>query len=217
MFQSVHTRGVTHLHPMILPLVPCPFQGVPHSQVGGTPVPECTPVSGRGYPSMGYSPPGQDEVPLARDEYPPPTHIMLGQVMPWTICLLQFPVGELSCLKNIFKVYVGCNIKNFLYGFTTYHKGWLADKMTPRINQMFTDFVSVDDCRCSLQIFQVIQIRVKNTVQVLHCPANGEIDTVLIFILSFVNAVVVSVSVFRTSVIQKLKSSLINELRKIIS
>ena len=48
---SVHTCRVPHLHPIILPQVPCPFwggtpsdysqvppQGVPQSQVGGTPI-----------------------------------------------------------------------------------------------------------------------------------------------------------------------------------
>ena len=42
--------GLPHLHPIILPLVPCPFQGVPQSQMGGgTPVQDGYPLARSGW------------------------------------------------------------------------------------------------------------------------------------------------------------------------
>ena len=81
-FHFVHHWGIPHLHPIILPLVPCPFWGCPsdwsqvpswgvhQSQAGG-----CTPVPGGCIPVLagwGTPLPGQNEVPLIRDrmEYP---------------------------------------------------------------------------------------------------------------------------------------------------
>ena len=56
--------GLSHLHPIILPLVPCPFWG-------GTPVTGPRSGWGEGYPIMGY-PPGQRWVtPQAGMGYPP--------------------------------------------------------------------------------------------------------------------------------------------------
>ena len=88
--------GVPHLHPIILALVPCPFQGVGYpsdwSQVPSWGVPKSQ-VQDGGYPSLrwvrgtpspippgreGVPPPCQDGVPQpgmgyppARDGYPP--------------------------------------------------------------------------------------------------------------------------------------------------
>ena len=49
--------------------------------------------------------PGQGRVPpLARTGWgtapPPPGQAMLGQVMTWTLRLLQFPAGGLSCYNH---------------------------------------------------------------------------------------------------------------------
>ena len=76
---SVH-RGLPHpqpiilLHPIKLPLVPCPFQGVPHPLI--FPLVPCpfwrdTPLLARGY-YMTKVPPGQDGVPPSKDrmKYP---------------------------------------------------------------------------------------------------------------------------------------------------
>ena len=68
-FQSVHTWGVPHLHPIIFPLVPCPFQG-------GTPV--TGPRSGLG----GY-PPARDGV-----YPPPPDRTADGSTWYAAVCLL---------------------------------------------------------------------------------------------------------------------------------
>ena len=54
--------GEPHLHPIILPHIPCPFWR-------GTPVTGPSSLPG-GYPKMGY-PPARDGVPLARDVAPP--------------------------------------------------------------------------------------------------------------------------------------------------
>ena len=73
-FQSIHTRRerVPHLHPIILPLVPCPFWGVSQWPVQG-PFPD------------GVSP-GQvrmEYLPDQRWGTPLPGQVTLGQVMPW--------------------------------------------------------------------------------------------------------------------------------------
>ena len=65
--------------------------GVPQSQAGGTPI--------RGTPW-----PGQEEAPhqSGQDGVPPTLgQDTLGQIMPGTVWLLQFPVGGLSCCVNI--------------------------------------------------------------------------------------------------------------------
>ena len=88
---SLFTLGrVPHLHPMILPLVPCPFWGVPQSLVPGPFL--------RGYPSprQGYplARSGWDTPQSGQDGVPPPG------VMPRAVRLLQFPAGGLSCAKT---------------------------------------------------------------------------------------------------------------------
>ena len=123
---SVHTRArVPHLHPIILPLVPCPCWGAPHlhpiiislvkCSFWGTPVPGlgvpqpqaggtrgCPQPRQKGVPSsqdrMGTT--GQDRigVPLSQDRmgYPPPP----GQVMPavshWRAVLFDVKFGQKS-------------------------------------------------------------------------------------------------------------------------
>ena len=56
-----HPRGVPHLHPIILPLVPCPFGGYPidwsQFPYGGYPTP------GQGVPGMWYPRPGMGHPP----------------------------------------------------------------------------------------------------------------------------------------------------------
>ena len=89
-FLSVHTRGVPrlHLHPIILPLVPCPFLG------GG--VPQWL-VPGQGdYPMMGVCPPparSEWGYPQARDgvPLPPPQDRTADGVLntPRSVCLLR--------------------------------------------------------------------------------------------------------------------------------
>ena len=93
--------GLPHLHPIILPLVPCPFRGVPHSQAGDTLAQGYPPArSGQGYlparSEIGYPPPARTGVP------PPPQQVTLGQVTPRAVSLLRFLAGGLSCLKWVF-------------------------------------------------------------------------------------------------------------------
>ena len=88
---SVH-RGVPHLHPLVLPLVPCLFQGVPQWLVPG--------------PFLDSTTPARTECPLARTWWGTPPkprlygvalgQVMLGQVIPWVVCFLRFPTGGLS-------------------------------------------------------------------------------------------------------------------------
>ena len=98
-------RGVPHLHPIIPPLVPCPFWGVPSdwSQVpsGGY----ASPMWGRGTPVQDGGYPGQVRMryPLARSGWgtpPPKKQVTLGHVMPFAARLLRFPAGELPCLQE---------------------------------------------------------------------------------------------------------------------
>ena len=75
---SVHTpeEGVPHLHPIILPLIPCPFQGdtpvtSPSSLLGGTPL-----LDGGGYTpphvqGWGTPQPGEDGGGVPQDWIPP--------------------------------------------------------------------------------------------------------------------------------------------------
>ena len=91
-FQSVHTRGISHLHLIILPLVPCPLQGllqwlVPGPFLGGTPVPGGgTSVPG-GIPQDGYPQSGQDWVPPGQDRIGYPLDRSgWGIPQPWLGC-----------------------------------------------------------------------------------------------------------------------------------
>ena len=81
--------GLPHLHPIIFPLVPCPFWGVPQILVPGQDVGGGTLVTGHrlgwGYSMMGYSP-GQ-----GWGTHPPPSDRTADGVldMPRSVCLLR--------------------------------------------------------------------------------------------------------------------------------
>ena len=95
-------RGIPHPHSIILRLVPCPVTPVPGQKWEYS-------SHIRGYPST------RQKVPQSQpeqDRIPPPTHththtvqVMFGQVAPWTVCLLRFPAGGLSCFRNIYWKY----------------------------------------------------------------------------------------------------------------
>ena len=103
-FDSRQSEGVPHLHPTILPLIPCSFQG-------GTPSPSHNTSIGPmsflgGYPSqvrMGNPPPqlGQGLGTPARSGWDTPkppssSRTNRGQYKRWSVRILQFPKGGLS-------------------------------------------------------------------------------------------------------------------------
>ena len=91
---STPGEGGTHLHPIILLLVPRPFWGYPSPRWGYP-----SPRQG-GYPSLGQGTPpqsGQDGVPLSQVRMGYPLgQVMLGQVMLRAVRLFRFPAGGLS-------------------------------------------------------------------------------------------------------------------------
>ena len=116
--------GLPHLHPIILPLVPCPFwRGTPAT--GPRPFPGGTPVLGRmGYPPgqvrMGYHPaktgwdtPSQDGVPPARMRYPlPRDRLCLDRLCRRRYVSCGFPQED--CLVQFF-----FNFSHLLFGLAT--------------------------------------------------------------------------------------------------
>ena len=97
---SVHTLGwgvLPHLHPIILPLAPCPFWG------GGTPVIGPRSLPG-GYHRTGVPLVGTGVPPSQNWGNPPPparTRVTFEQVTPKTVPLLRFPTGGLSCWTQV--------------------------------------------------------------------------------------------------------------------
>ena len=89
--------GVPHLHPIILPLVPCPFPGgVPQWLVPG-PIPGGTPVPGGGtsVPDVGYPSPRWEwkGSPIwgkgLHDGVPPGRYISWGFLFFWQCCIFH--------------------------------------------------------------------------------------------------------------------------------
>ena len=107
---------VLHLHPIILPLVPCPFQGVPKWLVSNL-VPGGTPVLSRGYTRsrQGY-PPARTGLgnPLARtQDWVPPVRTGQDWGTPWkgqdwTGSLYQVML-QVVCLLHLFVAFLYCD------------------------------------------------------------------------------------------------------------
>ena len=135
---SVHTWGVSHLHHILFPLVPCPFQRLSKDRgtypdqyrTGVLPGQDTTGILSPARTGLGYPPartwqdcwyplpPDQD-----RTEVP-----HLGEATARAVRLLQFPAVGLSCLFLFSKkVYIAC-INTGIYTTVNIREGYFVTK-----------------------------------------------------------------------------------------